>query len=58
MEANFVPGEEGDDDKKQAKISTEGRLEDMIKNPMKYHHLIGSVEQVEQGGVRAKFCIY
>lgn len=55
---NYVPGEEGDDDLKQAKISTEGKLEDMLKNPKKYYHLIGSVEQVEQGGIRAKFCIF
>jgi hypothetical protein len=34
-----------------------GTEEDMQKNPTKYYHLIGSVEQMEQGGFRAKFCI-
>ncbi len=29
----------------------------MNENPQKYYHLIGSVESVEQGGIRAKFCI-
>ena len=53
-----MPGEENDDDA-QRRIAEEknGTPEDMQRNPLKYHHLIGSVEQMEQGGFRAKFCI-
>eukprot|EP00026_Physarum_polycephalum_P000365 Phypoly_transcript_00365.p1 GENE.Phypoly_transcript_00365~~Phypoly_transcript_00365.p1 ORF type:complete len:928 (+),score=171.75 Phypoly_transcript_00365:2260-5043(+) len=51
-----VPGEETDDDTVRKEMEDKnGTTADMLKNPLKYYHLIGSVEQMEQGGFRSKF---
>ena len=53
-----MPGEEGDDDSKRKAVEEKiGIAEDMKKNPTEYYHIIGSVEQMEGGGFRARFCI-